>query len=278
MRRAFYTSALTAILATTMLTACSKEENKDSPVIAVVNGTKIHAEQVAGPLATIPANLRQGREAQLRDQVLNQLIQRELVLQAGNEANLKNDDFYKKRMAELAENLLYELTLQKAIDKGLTQELMAQHYEATKQQRAFPAAKARHILVKTEQEAKDIIKVATPENFAELAKEKSEGPSAPNGGDLGWFRKEAMVPAFAEVAFKTKPGTVAQSPVQTQFGWHVVFVENMTDTFVPPIQTVAGQLRQELSQQIAQKYLEDLRASAKITFPQAEANNAEAAK
>lgn len=258
------------------LGACS-EQDDDSPVVATVNGDSIHESEIAAQLEGIPAQLLQGREKQVRQQILDQLIQRTLVLQEADRLNLEDDPDFQKQLHNLYDQLTYNTVIQKKLEEALTDDAIRAAYEATKEQRAFPAVKAAHILVETKKEALDILKVVTPENFTEIAQTKSKGPSAKNGGDLGWFRKESMLPAFAEAAFATAPGTIAKQPVKTQFGWHVIYVEAKNDRFIPPFETVVDALRAEMSQQVVQGYLADLKSKAKIDIKQQETPNEDAA-
>ncbi|PTW59145.1 peptidyl-prolyl cis-trans isomerase C [Breoghania corrubedonensis] len=124
---------------------------------------------------------------------------------------------------------------------------------------------ARHILVKTEDEAKAIIKeLDTGKDFAELAKEKSTGPSGPNGGDLGYFTKDRMVAEFADAAFDMKPGTYSKEPVKTQFGWHVIKVEDKRQQPAPTFDAVKNQLRADAIRAKYNEVMEDLKAKADI--------------
>jgi peptidyl-prolyl cis-trans isomerase C len=125
--------------------------------------------------------------------------------------------------------------------------------------------KARHILVASEDEATAVIEELNGgADFGELAKSKSTGPSAPNGGDLGWFQPDRMVPPFAEAVAALEPGDYSKSPVQTQFGWHVILLEESRDSEPPPFEEVEGQLQQQLLNGKVQAYLETLRAGADI--------------
>jgi peptidyl-prolyl cis-trans isomerase C len=259
-----------------LLGACSEEEDS-SPIVATVNDSPIRESEITAQLEGIPAQLLQGREDQVRQQILDQLIQRTLVLQEAERLNLDNDPEFQKQLHNLHDQLTYNTVIQKKLEEALTDDAVHAAYEATKAQRAFPAVKASHILVETKKDAEDILKVVTPKNFAEIAQAKSKGPSAQNGGDLGWFRKESMLPAFAEAAFATAPGTVAKQPVKTQFGWHVIYVEAKNDRFIPPFENVADALQAEMSQQIVQGYLADLKSKANIDIKQQETSNKDAA-
>lgn len=123
--------------------------------------------------------------------------------------------------------------------------------------------KARHILVEAQGEAMEIIgELDGGADFAELAKSKSTGPSGPNGGDLGWFSPEQMVPEFSAAVAALGDGSYTKIPVQTQFGWHVILREDSRDAAPPPLESVRDVIKQQIEQQKLQQYLEALRASA----------------
>ena len=252
-----------ALSTSLMLAGCGDGDGK---VVATVNGTAIRESQVDSQLSQLPPQLVQGREAEVRRQLVDRLIDQQIIDQEAAKQKISGEDGYKKQLEALTQQLTANYLMQKKIDATLTPTILQQAYEATKAQRAFPAVRARHILVATEAEANQLITVATPANFAQLASSKSIGPSKDNGGELGWFRREAMVPEFASVAFSTPVGTVARTPVKTQFGWHVILVEDKNDKYVPPFEQVADGIKQELAQQVAQGYMADLKKNATINY------------
>lgn len=268
------------VSAAVLLVACGGEDAGTGATLATVNGTPIKESRVGEQLAQIPAELLQGREADVRRQLLDRLIDQELVAQEAKRLKVTQDAEYKKQLEQVELQMQANAVINKKVNEAVTVEKLREAYEASKLQRAFPAVKAKHILVPTEAEARAIMQVATPQNFSDLAKTKSKGPSAQQGGDLGWFRREAMIPEFASVAFATPIGTVATTPVKTQFGWHVVLVEDRNDKYVPPFEQIEPQLRQEMTEQVLQRYLGELRKGATITYaePAAAAAPAPAAK
>lgn len=258
---------LLALASTTaLLTGCGDDDQGSGATLATVNGAPIKESRVDEQLKQIPADLLQGREADVRRQILDRVIDQELVAQEAKKMKIERDPDYRKQLDMVKLQLKANAVIARKVSETITPDAVRQRYEQVKAQLAFPAVKAKHILVPTEQEARDIIKIATPANFSELAKTRSKGPSAEQGGDLGWFRREAMIPEFAQVAFSTPVGTVAQTPVKTQFGWHVVLVEDRNDKYVPPLEQVEPQIRQELAQQVVQNYLSNLRKGATITY------------
>lgn len=122
--------------------------------------------------------------------------------------------------------------------------------------------KARHILVESQSEAIGLIgELDDGADFAELAKEKSTGPSGPNGGDLGWFSPNQMVPPFSQAVAGLKDGAYGKEPVQTQFGWHVILREDSRETTPPTLESVRDMVKQRVEQEKLQKYLQKLRAT-----------------
>ncbi|HEX2858828.1 MAG TPA: peptidylprolyl isomerase [Alphaproteobacteria bacterium] len=260
-----YGLIVAGLLATTALVACGSGEGTGK-TLATVNGVQIRESLVEEQLAPIPAQLKQGREAEARRQILDALIQQQLLKQEVKSNKIESDPEFKKETAKANEQMAINFLVGKKVSETLTIPVLQKVYEENKAQLAFPAVKARHILVPTEAEALNVLKVATPANFTELAKQYSKGPSAENGGELGWFRKESMIPEFATVAFATPAGTVAKQPVKTQFGWHVILVEDKNDHYVPPFEQVADSLKQQMSQKAVQDYLAGLRTNATITY------------
>ncbi|MFZ2587363.1 MAG: peptidylprolyl isomerase [Alphaproteobacteria bacterium] len=266
-----------AALATALTLSACGDADKKGETLATVNGDKLVSGEVDKQMANLPAQLVQGREADIKRQLLDRLVEQKLIEQEIKRTNVESEQAFKDQLENARKQIAANMVVQKKVNEVLTPAVLQQAYDATKAQRAFPAVKARHILVATEAEANNLITVATPATFEQLAREKSIGPSKDNGGELGWFRREAMVPEFAAVAFSTPVGSIARTPVKTQFGWHVVMVEEKNDKYVPPLEQVAEQIKQELSQQVIQGYLADLRKNAKIDYAEGMAPVAPAA-
>ncbi len=262
-------SALAVVAGSALLLgACGDKSNNNDTgeTLATVNGVAVKSSRVDEQMAQIPAAMMQGREADVRRQILDRVIDQELIAQEAKRLKVTNDDAYKAQLATVEDQLKANYVIAKKVSETVTPEALQQAYDANKANVTFPAVKARHILVPTEAEANSILATVTPANFADMAKKFSKGPSASTGGELGWFRREAMIPEFASVAFSTTPGTVAKTPVKTQFGWHVILVEERNDRYTPPLETMEQQLRQELGQTVVQGYLGDLRKNATITY------------
>lgn len=237
-----------------------------STIVATVNGIPVIKSRVDEQIAQIPADLLQGREQEVRRQLLDRVIDQELVAQEAKRLKIEDDPDYKKQLELVKLQLQANAVVERYVKEALTDYALRQRYAAQKSELAFPAVKAKHILVPTEAEAKEIMKTVTFQNFSAVAKARSKGPSAEQGGDLGWFRKEAMIPEFAEVAFSSPVGKVASKPVKTQFGWNVLLIEDRNDKYIPPFEQVEGQLRQAMAKEVVDTYLQILRDKASVVY------------
>lgn len=239
-----------------------------STVLATVNGVPVRQSRVDDQMAQISEDLLKGREQEVQKQLLDRVIDQEIVAQEATRLKIEDDPDYQKQLELVKLQLQANAVVARYVKDSLTDYALRQRYAAAKEQLAFPAVKAKHILVPTEAEAeaREILKVVTFQNFSTMAKTRSKGPSADQGGDLGWFRKEAMVPEFAEVAFSSPIGKVASKPIKTQFGWHVLLIEDRTDKYVPPFEQVEPQLREEIAKEVVQTYLQTLRQRATVVI------------
>ena len=216
------------------------------PVIAKVAGAEIHQSELDLALTGLDPQLAQLPEEQKRAAALSGLIDVKLLAKDASDEGLQNDEDFKKRLAYLTDRELHNAFFKKHVVDAVTDEEVKARYE--KEIAAIkPAeeARARHILVKTEEEAKAIIKdLDAGKDFATLAKEKSTDPNKGDGGDLGYFTKDRMVPEFSEAAFKLEKGKYTPVPVKTQFGFHVILLEDKRLQPPPPLEQVEQQVRQ----------------------------------
>ncbi|HEY3328239.1 MAG TPA: peptidylprolyl isomerase [Novimethylophilus sp.] len=203
----------------------------------------------------------------IRAIILNKLISSELVAQEAQKSGLdKQSDFLAKEEL-MRRELLVNSYLQDYIKKNpISDATLKSEYDKYKAAMGDKEFKASHILVKTEQEAKDVIaQLAKGGDFAKIAKEKSLDPgSKEKGGDLGWFPPAAMVKPFSDAVSKLQKGSYTTTPVQTQFGWHVIKLEDARDAQPPAFDKVKDELRNSLQKQQLEKLVADLRAKAKI--------------
>jgi peptidyl-prolyl cis-trans isomerase C len=257
-------AALVLALAVPPLAA---QEKKPDPVVAEVNGEKILLSDLVATYRSLPARLQQVPFEQLYRPLLEHAIAIRLLSAEGRKANLQDSEAVKKRLKFMEIQYVYEAYVEKIVNERATEAKLKEAYEAfVKEHKGEEEVRASHILVKTEQEAKDIIaQLEKGADFEKLAKEKSIDPSKnKNGGDLGFFTKQQMVKEFAEAAFALKKGETSKTPVKTQFGWHVIRVTDRRTTEAPKFDQVKDQLKQKLSETIAQEEINKLRGAAKI--------------
>lgn len=207
--------------------------------------------------------------------IVNKLISSELVIQEAQKQGLDKQPDYLAKEELLRRELLVNTYLENFVKKNPVSEADTKaEYEKFKQQLGDKEYSARHILVATEAEAKDIIaQLGKGGDFAKLAKDKSKDPgSKDKGGDLGWFPAGAMVKPFSDALAKLQKGQVTQTPVQTQFGWHVIKLEDTRAAQPPAYDKVKDTLQKQVQQRNLEKMLNDLRAKAKVTTSTGAAN------
>ncbi len=236
----------------------------DDPVVAVVNGSKILRSDVEQAHDNLPPEYKAVPLDQIYPMLLASLIDSKLVATDAQARNLDEDAEFKKTLSLVREQLLERFAVRKEIESAVTDEKLRKMYEDSVAGGA-QEVHARHILLKTSDEAVAVIKeLDSGADFAELAKEKSTGPSGPRGGDLGFFGKGQMVPPFEEAAFAMDAGKYSREPVKTQFGFHVIKVEEKRAAAPPSFEESVEELRAEAAQAAGAAYVERLREKAKI--------------
>lgn len=235
------------------------------PVVAVVNGKEIKKSDVVQLQQTLP-QLRQVPLEMVYEQLVDHLVNSRLVTAQARKQKLQDDPMVKERLKDIENQLIQQAYLAKRVDAEVTEDKLRKRYKAFLEENPpEEEVHARHVLLETEEAAKEVIKeLSGGKDFAEVAKERSTGPSAQSGGDLGYFAKDAMVPEFAEAAFAMKPGEVSKEPVKTQFGWHVIKVEDRRLGEPPAFEEVKDQLKGEMAEQVVTKLITDLRDKAKV--------------
>ena len=235
-----------------------------SDAIAEVNGVYISKASLETLKAEIAPRMR--GQTLPDEQLIEELINRELLVQGALKKNLENTPEIVVRLDNMKRSLLAQADLQEYLkDNPVTDEELKAEYDKKMGGDNATEYKARHILVKTEDEGKEIIKeLDKGGKFEELAKKKSTGPSGPKGGDLGWFTADRMVPPFSEALIALENGKYTTEPVETQFGWHVILRENSRSKTPPPFESVKEQFRPVMEREKVQAYLEQLRKQAKI--------------
>jgi len=237
----------------------------DDKVLAKVNGVEIRESDVALAEEELAPSLQQMDPAAKKDNVLAFLIDLQIVAKAAEDKKIENSDDFKKRLGFTRKRLMMDSLLAAEGKLATTEEAMKKVYEeASKQITGEVEVRARHILVETEDEAKAVVEeLKKGADFAELAKKKSKDPGASDGGDLGFFTKDQMVPEFSAVAFVIEPGKTSD-PVKSQFGWHVIKVEEKRNRQSPPFDQVKGQIETYVTRKAQADYVAKLREAAKV--------------
>ncbi len=239
--------------------------------VARVNGADItEAEltfaegEVGSEIAGLPVEAR-------RRVLLEYLVEAHLFAEAASKNQLAAGKEFEERLAYYKLRALRDTFYEKRVRDAVTEaQAKAAYEEQIAKIPPEPEVRARHILVKTEQEAKDLVKqLKAGADFTELAKKSSDGPSAQTGGDLGYFSRGQMVKQFEDAAFTLKPGQISD-PIQTEFGWHVIRVEDKRNRPVPGFDEVKDQLMASLVQNQLKTIVQGLRSSAKVEIVDAD--------
>lgn len=245
-----------------------KKEMAEDAVIATVNGDKIMKSTLDGYLEILKKSGKMDKQA-----AVNDLVATEIALQEARKTDILERAETKKAIQDFTRNILLQTwTKEKIASFDIDDAAIKAAYDERVTKLASKEFNARHILVKTEDEAKAVIKEVSAKDadFAKIAKEKSTGPSGSNGGSLGWFKAQTMVPAFANAVKEMEKGAVSKEPVKTQFGYHVIKLEDSRDAKLPTLESLKPQLQRVISQKKMLAYMEDLKkgADVKITMPE----------
>ncbi|WP_417250138.1 peptidylprolyl isomerase [Celeribacter sp.] len=232
-------------------------------VVATVNGQDITLGAVIAARRTLPAEYQQLEAEVLFRGIVDRLVQQEALSQKVDEPNTA----LKYQMENDQRALLAGEALMAGVEETVTEEdIQAAYDEAFADFEPSREYRAAHILVETEDEALALItELEEGADFADLAREKSTGPSGPNGGDLGWFGKGMMVAPFEEAVVAMEPGTVSE-PVQTQFGWHVIKLVESRLQEVPALDEVREQIEDQVRNAATEEVVNDVMSASEVTL------------
>ena len=258
-------AAAASVLAIALFASVPLRAEDANPVLAKVNGAEIRQSDVALAEEELGPSLAQMDPATKKDNVLAFLIDMKIVAKAAEDKKIEDRPDFKARLGFARNRLLMDNLLAAEGKAATTDEAMKKVYdEAAKQIEGEQEVHARHILVETEDEAKTIkAELTKGADFAELAKKKSKDPGAADGGDLGFFTKEQMVPEFSTVALSLEPGKISD-PVKSQFGWHIIKVEEKRNRKAPDFEQVKSQIETYVIRKAQAEYVAKLRESAKV--------------
>jgi len=239
----------------------------EDPVVAKVNGQVVHRSDIELALRTAPPQVQRTPIEQIYPQLIISLTNGMLLAQAGRKAKIDSQPLVKQQITMADNDIVADAYVASLARSQITDaKLHALYDDYAKNAPREEEISARHILVPTEDEAKAIIEeLKKGADFATLAKDKTTDPSGKaSGGDLGYFTKGEMVPDFANAAFALKKGEFTQTPVHTQFGWHVIKVEDRRPGKAGTYEQIAPQIAQQLTQQIVGQKLQELRSQGKV--------------
>lgn len=256
--------ALAAMMA---LPVAAETEPSADTVVARVNGDEITLGHVIATAAGLPPQYQQLEDEVLYQFIVEQLIQQQLLSQEQDELTRLNA----LMLTNEERSLKAVQTVNQITDAQVTDDAIQAAYDAQFAEfQGEDEFNASHILVATEDEAKEIkAQLDDGADFAELAKEKSTGPSGPNGGALGWFGKGQMVPEFEQAVIGLEKGQVSD-PVQTQFGWHVVILNDKRKSEAPEFAAVRDELAQSVRQEAIQAKIDELTQAGNVERPEVE--------
>ncbi len=237
----------------------------DDPVVARVNGVEIGESDIAFADEEVGGTMPAMAPEQKREYLITYLTDVVILAQAAEKQKLGDSPDVRRQIAFARNKALMEALLQNAAKAAETEPEMHKVYdEAVKEMGTEQEVHARHILVDTEDEAKAIeAELNAGADFAEEAKKKSRDPGAANGGDLGYFTKDQMVPEFSEAAFKLDKGQISD-PIHTQFGWHIIKVEDKRVKPTPSFEEVKSQVQNYISRRAQAQLVDSLRKTAAI--------------
>lgn len=246
--------------------ALAQAEGGDNPVVATVNGQELHLDEVFAAYQALPQQMQAMPFRQLYPQLVERVITSRLLADAGREAGVHEDPELQAELRRTEDRLIERAMFRAAIDERLTDEALREAYDGyLEESKDAREIHTRHILVETEEAAQTLIaELEGGADFAALAKEHSVGPSSTDGGDLGFIGMGDTVPPFQAAAFALEPGKFTEAPVRTQFGWHVIKVEEARDAEPKPFEAMEGELRNKLTEEIVTAVIEEARAGADI--------------
>ncbi len=237
-----------------------------NPVVARVNGIDLHLADVEAAQQTLPPQAQKVPLAQIYPTLLDRMIDGMLIVEAGRKQHLDQDPEVQRRLKLFEDRLIQQAYVERLLKGAETEDKLRTAYQKLiKQQAAQEEVHARHILVKSEAEAVSIInQLDKGADFSELAKKHSSDPAAASGGDLGYFGKDDMVPAFAAAAFALQPGQYTKTPVKTEFGWHVILLVDRRVKQPPSFEEAREKTQHMLARDIVATKVKELRDAAKV--------------
>lgn len=243
------------------------QDDGEDPIAARVEGREIHRSDVLASAQDLPAPYLEQFET-IYPFLRDRLVDFELVAIEGRNEGLADDPEVQEMVRAFEDEAIRHIFLSRLIEESITEEMVEEQYKAfVASQPAVEEVRARHILVETEEAAREIIgELDSGGDFATLAQERSidRASAEGHGGDLGYFLHAEMVTPFADAAFALSPGTYSKDPVETDYGWHVIYVEDHRVRAAPALEDMRAELEGQIAQTVIRDRLEELRKDATI--------------
>jgi peptidyl-prolyl cis-trans isomerase C len=237
----------------------------DDPIVAKINTTEIHKSDMIAAQKQLPQQYQQVPLEAIYPQLLEQVVNNQLMMDAAKDAKLGDDPEVKDRIAKVQDHVVEQVYIDRLLAKATSDDaLKARYQKSIKDAPAQEEIHGRQILLQNEADAKAVIaQLDKGGDFIKLANEKNPSKDS-NGGDLGYFTKDAMPPEFGDAAFALKKGAYTKTPVKTQFGWHVIKVEDRRPAAPPSFDDSKEKLSAEAEKETIDAKLVDLRAKEKV--------------
>ncbi len=240
--------------------------NPMTTVVAKVGDEEIYLHEILQRAQALPEQYRQATLADLYPALLDMAINQRVAARAGRLAGYAEKDEVRIRVRSAETEIITEVYLRDRVLEHATEDALRAEYEARRATLGDEEkVRARHILLETEEEARDVItNLDQGAVFADLARDRSTGPSGAQGGDLGWFTRGNMVPEFSDAAFSLSPGEYTTEPVRTDFGWHVILLEERQEGRVPEFEEARQELERIVAKAALDRILADLMSKTTV--------------
>jgi len=261
-----FCGVIVIVLSLMIIVECKAIELESDRVVAIINGSKFHASDIERARKQLSPQAQKLSKVVVDKLLLDNLINTHLVALAARRAGLDKNDKFVDQIRRIEDQILNKSYLDRKIVAFVSKEKLKQRYQSyLKSNSANVEIRARHILVQTKEQAVEVVgRLEKGESFAALARRISTGPSGKQGGDLGYFTRERMVAAFSVAAFATPVGQFTANPVKTQFGWHIIKVEDKRSLRPKSFDQIKAELRTKMAKELVDSVIKKLRKAADI--------------
>ena len=249
-----------------LLAQAKKNPTNQGIIVARVVGQPIYQKEITAAFRALPPRARRAGLQRHYNNLLENLVVSKMLTIYGRRLKLEDTQIVKSQLKRAEDTLVRDAYLGDLVRKQMTNEVLKKEYKAlVKKNKGLDEVRARHILVQTQKKAKKLIKVInTGQSFAELAKKNSVGRTARRGGDLGWFARGEMTKPVSDAAFKLKVGQVTKEPIKSDFGWHIIKLEEKRKRKIPPFEKVRMMIQARVGQRLSGEIVSELMRQTKV--------------